>query len=163
MGKLKYNTERHSSAGVCLRCWRKRYKGGLCRTHYHRRRLGDPNWMRPIVKRRGDITCCRRVYFDRSLLQPIASEASRRHQTVSAYVAWIIETYCRDYLRESPETDLGPDLDVTDPSLERSVVRAYEGGDLTVSEIAAEFSVSERRVYRILETTSGVQRRLDTH
>lgn len=41
----------------------------------------------------------------------------------------------------------------------RSVARRYEGGELTVVEIASEFDVSARTVARIVKATVGASRR----
>lgn len=148
-------------------CASPEHSHGLCSGHYHRKWRGEPDWDRPIKTRKrsiGSVKSRTTVRIEPWAAAALKKEAKARGLSPANLYAYVLEGWARDYaVDDTDEAELGPAAVSSGVDFKKvAVVRAYVEGDMSASEIAAEFGVSDKYVYRAIEA-AGVPTRQEKH
>lgn len=148
----EYTPRGTSRSGDCTvpGCVSRRYARGLCKSHYDLWRKKDPNWRRLLKRRRAGPFGKIGLYIKKAAHDALKREASRQSLPISYFLAWILETWVRDNLIES-DPNIGLTRAEFDLTSDEAILRAFDADETTIQEIAKEFGVSERTVYRAIK------------
>lgn len=128
---------------------KKRYARGLCKRHYDLWRKKDPNWRRLIRAHRAGPLAKFALYIKKSAFDALRREAKSRGVTRSFFMGWILENWVRDNLLDT-DPNIGESREEFELSSDEAILRAVDRGELTRMQIAQDFGVSDRTVYRAI-------------
>lgn len=145
---FKVTLEGHCSVPGCDPK-KKRYARGLCKHHYDLWRKKDPNWRRLIRAHRAGPFAKFALYIKQNAFDALRREAQSRGVTRSFFMGWILENWVRDNLLDT-DPNIGESREEFELSSDDAILRAVDRGELTRAQIAQDFGVSDRTVYRAI-------------